>query len=217
MRIRVSSNGPYIVSGRVPLTTMTIGYNPTGYAYRWRRGRDFPIQERYVLCRCGQSKSKPFCDGSHETAEFDGTETASRRPYREISRRLRGACLELTDAEELCASAGFCLRAGGIWNLMRRTRHPGKRRTAIAEGCNCPAGRLVVWTKDGRPIEPVLELEIALVRDPEAGMFGPLWVRGVIPVVSADGFGYEVRNRATLCRCGKSANKPFCDGSHMHS
>jgi CDGSH-type Zn-finger protein len=41
-----------------------------------------------------------------------------------------------------------------------------------------------------------------------------LWVRGGIPVISADGFAYEVRNRVTLCRCGASANKPFCDGSH---
>ena len=29
-----------------------------------------------------------------------------------------------------------------------------------------------------------------------------------------DGKNYEVRNRVTLCRCGRSNNKPFCDGSH---
>ena len=32
--------------------------------------------------------------------------------------------------------------------------------------------------------------------------------------VIRDGFAYEVRNRVTLCRCGASKNKPFCDGSH---
>ncbi|MHB8164175.1 MAG: CDGSH iron-sulfur domain-containing protein [Methanoregula sp.] len=31
----------------------------------------------------------------------------------------------------------------------------------------------------------------------------------------ADGKPYTVRNRVTLCRCGKSGNKPFCDGSHV--
>ena len=45
-------------------------------------------------------------------------------------------------------------------------------------------------------------------------MSGPLWVRGGVPVVSADGTPYEIRNRVTLCRCGASQNKPFCDGSH---
>jgi CDGSH-type Zn-finger protein len=37
------------------------------------------------------------------------------------------------------------------------------------------------------------------------------------PVVSADGFEYEVRNRVTLCRCGQSQNKPFCDGTHAQT
>ena len=43
---------------------------------------------------------------------------------------------------------------------------------------------------------------------------GPLWVTGGIAVEGADGETYEVRNRATLCRCGASKNKPFCDGEH---
>ena len=41
-----------------------------------------------------------------------------------------------------------------------------------------------------------------------------LWLRGGIPGAAADGFEYEVRNRVTLCRCGQSQNKPFCDGTH---
>ncbi len=45
-------------------------------------------------------------------------------------------------------------------------------------------------------------------------LHGRLWLRGGIAVVSSDGFAYEVRNRVTLCRCGASDNKPFCDGSH---
>jgi len=43
---------------------------------------------------------------------------------------------------------------------------------------------------------------------------GPLWGRGGIPVIGADGVTYEVRNRVALCRRGASSNKPFCDGSH---
>jgi CDGSH-type Zn-finger protein len=42
-------------------------------------------------------------------------------------------------------------------------------------------------------------------------------VRGGVRVTGADGQDYEVRNRVTLCRCGASANKPFCDGSHQET
>ena len=67
----------------------------------------------------------------------------------------------------------------------------------------------------GDVLEPEFEPSIGLVEDIQAGKMGPLWVRGGIPVESADGFTYEIRNRVTLCRCGKSSNKPFCDGKHL--
>jgi CDGSH-type Zn-finger protein len=65
-----------------------------------------------------------------------------------------------------------------------------------------------------REVEPQLEKSIGLIEDPSKGVDGPFWVRGGIPVYSAEWELYEIRNRMTLCRCGKSANKPFCDSSH---
>jgi CDGSH-type Zn-finger protein len=56
---------------------------------------------------------------------------------------------------------------------------------------------------------------INLVEDPQNKVSGPIGFRGGIPVESSDGTTSEVRNRQTLCRCGKSQNKPFCDGSHI--
>ena len=38
-----------------------------------------------------------------------------------------------------------------------------------------------------------------------------------MPKLQIDGEEYEVRNRVTLCRCGRSQNKPFCDGRHVTS
>ncbi len=73
----------------------------------------------------------------------------------------------------------------------------------------------MAWDKrTGKAIEPVLPPSINLVEDPQEGCGGPLWLRGGVALVSSDGFAYEVRNRVTLCRCGASQNKPFCDGSH---
>jgi CDGSH-type Zn-finger protein len=66
----------------------------------------------------------------------------------------------------------------------------------------------------GEVLEPELEPSISLVEDPAKDCSGPIWVRGNIRITSADGFEYEKRNRVTLCRCGASQNKPFCDGTH---
>ena len=63
-------------------------------------------------------------------------------------------------------------------------------------------------------IERDLEKSIGVIEDPSIGASGPFWVRGGIPIYSAGGELYEVRNRLTICRCGKSTNKPFCDSSH---
>ena len=42
-------------------------------------------------------------------------------------------------------------------------------------------------------------------------------MRGPVQVVGGDGRAYELRERQTLCRCGQSSNKPFCDGSHWYA
>jgi CDGSH-type Zn-finger protein len=49
---------------------------------------------------------------------------------------------------------------------------------------------------------------------PNGEFNGPIWVRGGIPIESAKDEIYEIRNRVTLCGCGRSSNKPFCDGTH---
>ncbi len=214
-KVRVSKDGPYLVSGGIPLTKQIIGIDAAGDSYKWSEGQKCPSKDNYALCRCGRSKNKPFCDGTHNKVNFDGTETASREPYLNQAKRIDGPALELTDAVELCASARFCERAGGIWNLTEQSEDSEAKRIAIEEAGNCPSGRLVVWDKNGKDIEPKFEPSIGVVEDPQKGMRGPIWVRGGIPVESADGSVYEIRNRVTLCRCGKSSNKPFCDGSHV--
>lgn len=69
--IKVRVNGPYLVSGGVPIEGAD--------------GRQLEAGEPYALCRCGGSESKPFCDGSHKRRDFDGTETADREPRGEPS------------------------------------------------------------------------------------------------------------------------------------
>ena len=214
MRIRISKNGPYLVTGGVPLSRQTIVADENGESVIWNEEATLPDRESCGLCRCGKSGRKPFCDGSHADTNFEGTETASRASYAEQSIAIEGPTLVLRDAPDLCVEARFCHRAGGAWNLVLEPSEEAAR-TVIDEIAKCPSGRYVVEDKaTGRIIEPQLEPSIAFVQDPYMNCSGPIWVRGGIEVESADGSAYEVRNRVTLCRCGESKNKPFCDGSH---
>jgi CDGSH-type Zn-finger protein len=216
MKITVAKNGPYIVTGSVPIVVAEICNDNEGYCRTWKIVDRYPVREECALCRCGHSENRPFCDGTHAKTRFNGTETAGNEPYLSHPEIIRGPELELTDYHGLCVHARFCMRAGGIWNLTEHSDIKEARDTAIEEACNCPSGRLVIRDlRSGELVEPVLEKSIVVIEYPAKGEHGPLWVRGGIPVVSADGKPYTVRNRVTLCRCGKSHNKTFCDGSHV--
>ncbi|MFY9716710.1 MAG: CDGSH iron-sulfur domain-containing protein [Thermoplasmata archaeon] len=214
-RIRVSKNGPYIVSGGVPLGVATIIPNQEGMSWNWKEGPRLETPEEYELCRCGHSKTKPFCDKTHARIGFEGEETATRRPYVRQAEAIEGPTLVLHDAERLCAFARFCDPGGKIWGLIEKTDNPEARAMVIREANHCPGGRLTLTDKpSGKEIEHPLSPSIGVVEDPALGVSGPLWVRGGIVIESADGRPYEIRNRVALCRCGASDNKPYCNGSH---
>ena len=78
--ITVSKDGPYLVSGSVPLAFQIIGVNDAGESIEWVESEKLRSADQYALCRCGASNTKPFCDGTHLKIGFDGTETASREP-----------------------------------------------------------------------------------------------------------------------------------------
>ena len=120
--IAVREAGPYAVRADIRLDGKSAHYRAT-------------------LCRCGASKSKPFCDGSHHDVKF----AASGEPA-----------------------------TGEVQSLAARN------------------GPLAI--------------------DPE--LDGPLQVRGNLEITSGTGRRVACVTQARLCRCGGSATKPFCDGTH---
>lgn len=211
-RIKIIKNGPYRVSGHVKLTEKIIV--PKGHGYLLQEKQTFTVPDTYILCRCGRTKTPPFCDGSHGK-RFTGTETASRVPYDSRSKVYCGPDLDMKD-DGRCAFARFCHREGGIaWELVKRSDDPHDREEAIAAAVECPAGRLVPVDKDDNELEPVYEPEIAMLQDPQKGVSSGIFVKGKVEIEASDGFVYETRNRVMLCRCGASINKPFCDASHV--
>lgn len=215
-KIKVLKDGPYLVTGGVPLAEALIITGADGEPERWEKGRAYPAVPSYALCRCGGSKNPPFCDGAHLKNGFDGTETAGHEPYLAEVEKTEGPRVDLTWSSKYCALARFCHRGGDAWTLAEESHVPENRALAVQESCDCPSGALVAWDKTtGGPIEPGLAPAIGLIENRETGQSGPLWVQGGIPIESGDGRTYEIRNRVTLCRCGASQKKPFCDGSHI--
>jgi CDGSH-type Zn-finger protein len=214
-KITIAKNGPYLVEGTVPLAHQHIVTNAEGESLEWREGDRFPSAEKYALCRCGKSAKKPFCDGTHSRVGFDGSETASRESFDSQAEVIEGPTQLLEDVQPLCAFARFCDPHGQVWNLVEKSDQHEARKLVEHESGHCPGGRLVARDRaTGAAFEPHFEPSIGLVQDTARKISGPLWVRGGIPVVGADGVVYEIRNRVALCRCGASSNKPFCDGSH---
>jgi len=78
-RIRVMKNGPYLVSGAVPLAKETIVSDHEGTAVRWEQGEKHPDRERYILCRRGKQlkRNEPAGSCSHTIAVKGKKEGAS--------------------------------------------------------------------------------------------------------------------------------------------
>ena len=216
-KVTIAKDGPYLVTGGLPLAKEIIVFDPAeGCPTAWAPGEKYPDQDTYALCRCGQSKHKPFCDGTHEEVAFDGTETASRAKFRDEADGIVGKDIALLDLKDLCAHARFCHQAGGIWEFVFFQTDEQTRARAEKIAGQCPAGRLVIWDKAiYAVVEPFFDPSISLIEDPEKGVSGGIWLKGGVPLEAADGTAYETRNRVTLCRCGKSRNRPFCDGTHI--
>jgi CDGSH-type Zn-finger protein len=120
--VQLRENGPLGVRADLRLNGVVTGYRAT-------------------LCRCGASKNKPFCDGSHVAAGFVASGEPATRP-----------------------SESLTVRSGPL---------------------------------DVRPQRN-----------------GPLSVTGNLEICAGTGRTVDRVTATRLCRCGGSANKPFCDGTH---
>lgn len=123
----------------------------------------------------------------------------------------RGADVQVSFDLDLCIHIGECLRGHpGVFNAHRRPWIlPDEADVdAVAEVTErCPSGALLYRRRDGAQ-ERHSETTVTPMRD------GPLLVVGEIQVSRPDGTKLTLP-RATLCRCGFSKHKPFCDNQHL--
>jgi len=224
LKIVIRPNGSYRVYGKVPLVHKTQVVSEYGEPLTWIKNKEYEIikkegRDYYSLCRCGQSKEMPFCDGTHREINFDGAETADTVSTGSRAFKFpQGTRITVTKDPLLCVESGFCgLRAASLNQLLAATGDTKIRSLVIAMVERCPSGALTYWIDEGGPeIEPDLPAQIAVTTEitSTGPINGPLWVSGGIPIERSDGQPFKTRNRVTLCNCGHSNQKPLCDGTH---
>jgi len=194
--IECRPNGPYLVKGLVGLTNS--------------RGESVATEGVFALCRCGHSANKPFCDGTHKTVGFSGARVSDGSNDKLKSYSAPG--ITIYDNRSICAHAGYC--SDGLAAVFREEGTPwidphGGSVQAIVETIRkCPSGALRC-TVDGleSPVD-ARAAKITITKD------GPYAIVGSVELLEARWAEGASQEHYTLCRCGASKNKPFCDGAH---
>ena len=147
-------------------------------------------------------------------AEQTQGEPQEERHQPSATRTYRTEDIEITWEPQLCIHYAACIRGSS------RAFDPSRRPWVVPDAelperideivAGCPTGALHVRWLDGRPA--VSEPEAPTAVWPE--LDGPLFVRGPLRVYDRLGNLFREDTRVALCRCGHSANKPFCDDSH---
>jgi uncharacterized Fe-S cluster protein YjdI len=127
--------------------------------------------------------------------------------------------LYANDAIEVVWEPRLCIHSGNCWRRLNNVFNPEARPWVDVDGATpdeiaetiltCPTGALHFRRLDGGPQEGPQE---PTTLEPRPN--GPLFLRGRVRIVDADGNVVREDTRVALCRCGGSGNKPFCDGTH---
>lgn len=162
------------------------------------------------LCRCGKSKKQPFCDGSHLKDGIDGEKKPDRR--NDKTRDYVGKDIIVHFNYGVCSHDASCVR--GLPNVFDTSRRPwiDPDKASVEEIIEvikkCPSGALS-YSIDGVKHDKLdREPAISMRKD------GPYEITGGIELECDQGSVPESSEHYVLCRCGKSKNQPFCDGSH---
>ena len=195
--IHPTQNGPYFVSDLANFANVKGPIDP---------------QEKMALCRCGHSANKPFCDGTHAKIGFSSAKLDGRNEDRRDNYIGKG--ITIHDNRGICAHAGRC--TDGLAAVFRLNAEPWIFPDAatveeIIQTINkCPSGALS-YSVDGvehrdRPGAPSVFV----------APNGPYVVSGGPDLLDTERCEGASHEHYTLCRCGGSKNKPFCDGTHWH-
>lgn len=201
-KIACLSNGPYyLINDFTPKVVPNLESST---------GEPLSTVSGVALCRCGGSANKPFCDGTHGTNGFTDKNLADSK----LNKRddYIGKNITIHDNRAVCAHAGLC--TDGLSSVFKLKQEPWIDPDAddaekIIEIVNsCPSGALSYSVNDIESNEIEREPKVTVAKN------GPFVVTGDIELLGQTMGDQVSKEHYTLCRCGASKNKPFCDGTH---
>ena len=210
-------NGPYyLINDMQP----KVVYNLQNF-----KGEPLSTTVGTALCRCGGSKNKPFCDGTHNVIRFSSAnKTLENDDIKKIvikdkRRDYPGKEITVHDNRKICSHAAECVNnLSSVFKLGSRpwiNPDASKMNDIIDVVRRCPSGALS-YSIDGveyRDPEEQRNPSVKVLKN------GPYHITGGIELIGENiQFGEGAsKEHYTLCRCGASENKPFCDGAHKSS
>jgi CDGSH-type Zn-finger protein/truncated hemoglobin YjbI len=206
--IQAMTDGPYLVTGARTLVD-------------WL-GQPLPVRPQLALCRCGGSKIKPLCDGTHASIGFTGAKDPGRVGDRRDT--YTGQQVTIHDNRGICQHSGYCTdRLNTVFHQGGEpfvTPSGGRMDEIIRAVRDCPSGALSYGIDE---VEARGDVDHHGKREPmiEVTRNGPYRVTGGIPLSDGQGnpearYAGSSHEHYALCRCGNSRNKPFCSGMHWY-
>lgn len=193
--IKSAEDGPYIVQGLENFSN---------------RNGAIECKATIALCRCGKSENKPYCDGTHSKVGFSSKNLLD--PAKDSVDDYQAQEITIHDNRSLCSHAGYC--TDGLPDVFRMRKEPfvdpnaASAQEIIDVVKQCPSGALSYSL--GSESGPINIEDASVFIAPN----GPYVLKGKITLTETQRGKGAAETYATLCRCGASKNKPFCDGSH---
>lgn len=165
-----------------------------------------------ALCRCGGSNNMPFCDGTHAKINFSGEK--ERTPGKGSEKVYMGSEIIIFFNAKLCAHMGRCTKLSNVFSKEAKpwiNPNGDSIENIILTITHCPSGALSYQLIGEQTVTNFSQkIKISTKKG------GPLCVEGSVEITDVLNSDAELSSTEhyTLCRCGKSKNKPFCDGTH---
>ena len=213
-KIRPLPNGPYyLINDMEPKVVENLKNS---------NGKPLSTTVGIALCRCGKSNNKPFCDGTHSVIGFStknvnlNENDTNKLTIKNKRRNYVGKEITIHDNRRICSHAKECVN--NLPSVFKLGSKPwidsdgSKVQDIINTVRKCPSGALSYSIGDIEYRDPKEQ------RDPIVTVLknGPYYITGGIDLIGENiEFGEGAsKEHYTLCRCGASENKPFCDGTH---